>query len=58
MSYTDLVNRIIEDGKLTTDEYQELLATANADGIIDKEEREGILTVLSLKKEGKLIFED
>lgn len=58
MSYTDLVNRIIEDGKLTTDEYQELLATANADGIIDKEEREGILKVLSLKKEGKLIFED
>lgn len=58
MSYTDLVNRIIEDGKLTTDEYQELLTTANADGVIDDEEREGILKVLAMKKEGTLTFID
>lgn len=58
MSYTDLVNRIIEDGILTTDEYIELLETANEDGKIDDEEREGIMKVLKMKKEGTLIFKD
>lgn len=58
MSYTDLVNRIIEDGILTTDEYIELLETANEDGKIDDEERKGIMKVLKMKKEGTLIFKD
>lgn len=58
MSYTDLINRIIEDGILTTDEYIELLETANEDGKIDDEEREGIMKVLKMKKEGTLIFKD
>jgi len=58
MSYTELVERIIEDGKLTVDEYKTLLETANEDTLMDSEEREGILRVLTLKKEGKLQFVD
>ncbi|MCP4255681.1 MAG: hypothetical protein GY775_20205 [Candidatus Scalindua sp.] len=34
MSYTELVERIIEDGKLTVNEYKDLLETANEDGLI------------------------
>lgn len=54
MSYTDLVERIIADGVLTADEYEELLKTANADGKIDEEERQGILRVLEMKDRGEL----
>lgn len=54
MSYKELVDRIIADGVLTSKEYLELLETANKDGVLDAEEREGILKVLKMKEEAKL----
>jgi hypothetical protein len=54
MSYRDLVQRIIADGRLTAEEYKLLLKTANEDGVIDAEEREGILKVLGMKQRGEL----
>jgi hypothetical protein len=34
-----LIEKAIEDGKLTAREYDEILALADEDGVIDKEER-------------------
>jgi CBS domain containing-hemolysin-like protein len=52
--FSELVDKIIEDGRLTADEYNLLLKTANEDGKIDKEERKGILRILDMKNKGEL----
>jgi uncharacterized membrane protein YebE (DUF533 family) len=35
-----MINKAIEDGKLTNTEYERILAVANADGVIDAQERQ------------------
>lgn len=42
---SDLISKAIEDGELTNKEYDEILALADADGVIDPEER-SLLTQL------------
>jgi hypothetical protein len=42
---SELISKAIEDGELTNKEYDEILALADADGVIDPEER-SLLTQL------------
>ncbi len=41
----DLIKRAIDDGKLTTSEYEQILSLADADGMIDAQEKK-LLTQL------------
>ena len=54
MSYSDVIATIIKDGQLTVKQYEMLIKTANEDGVIDREEREGILKVPEMKNRGEL----
>jgi hypothetical protein len=36
---SERIKRAIDDGKLTNKEYEEILAIADADGVIDSQER-------------------
>ncbi|MEW6352063.1 MAG: hypothetical protein AB1646_23680 [Thermodesulfobacteriota bacterium] len=35
----EMIKKAIDDGKLTNTEYEQILALANADGVIDAQER-------------------
>lgn len=41
----ELINKAIEDGELTTTEYDRILALANEDGVIDSQERQLLQTL-------------
>jgi hypothetical protein len=41
----EMIKKAIEDGKLTNSEYEQILALAEADGVIDRQEKR-ILTQL------------
>ncbi len=41
----ELINQAIEDGELTTTEYDRILALANEDGVIDSQERQLLQTL-------------
>jgi hypothetical protein len=42
---TEMIKRAIDDGKLTNSEYERILALADADGVIDAQEKK-LLTQL------------
>jgi polyhydroxyalkanoate synthesis regulator phasin len=50
-----MVDRMIEDGKLTQEEHLRFLYAVQEDGKIDIEEREQINRILDLIKSGKII---
>ena len=41
----ELINKAIEDGELTTTEYDKILALANKDKVIDSQERQLLQTL-------------
>ncbi len=54
----ELVDRIIEDGVISGDEYDELLKTIHADGKIDQGEKDQIDRVYKLIKDGTITIEN
>jgi polyhydroxyalkanoate synthesis regulator phasin len=55
MNIKSMVDRMIEDGKLTQEEHLRFLYAVQEDGKIDIEEREQINRILDLIKSGKII---
>ncbi len=41
----EMIKKVIDDGKLTNSEYEKILALADADGVIDRQEKK-LLTQL------------
>jgi len=56
-SIKELADKILEDGKISKEEYQEFLQTIHADGTVDAEEKEQIDRIHQLIKEGKVEVE-
>ena len=51
---SDLVNRIIADGKITEAEHEKFKAAVNEDGKMDDEEKEQVWRIINMIDEGKL----
>ena len=54
MSIKELADRILQDGRLTPTEHQELITAINSDGQVDKEENEQVNRILDMVGEGTL----
>lgn len=51
---TEMVDRIVADGKLTEEEHQQFQLAVKADGTIDKEEDEQVRRILTMIQDGEL----
>jgi len=49
-----LVDQIVQDGVMTSEEYDQFLKGIYADGVVDDEESAEISRILQLVKDGKL----
>ena len=56
MVLKELVDKIIKDGRLTTDEFQQFKQAIDADGQIDLDEIEQIDRMFGMIEEGQLEF--
>lgn len=54
MDITELVDRVIEDGKITQEEHEEILRAIHGDRRIDEEEERQIERLQLLIKKGML----
>ena len=57
MNIKNYVDKILEDGKLTREEYLRFMYAVQEDGKIDNEEREQINRIFDLIKNGKITVE-
>jgi len=55
---TDLFNKIVEDGVITSEEYDEFFEVMQADGVIDEEESAIISAMFKLIQEGEIKIVD
>ena len=54
MNIKELVDQIVEDGKLTLEEHIQFIKAVNEDGVIDEEEYKQITRILEMIKNGEL----
>ena len=58
MVLSKLVDRIVSDGKLTSEEFRLFREAVDADGKIDMEEIQQINRLFSMIEDGQLVFVD